>query len=383
MNGGTAADQKMIEDFLSYENIKPEQARQTSESILQSVAESVHQRKMSNQEIISQFITTGYVQSTEMTQNSYQYQNQSKPIIRLVKPSEENSMTDLNSMIPDYKIQNYKLKLQQEGQTDPFGYEWKTSSYLPEGWLCRDDNSHNIRLQTPEGVKLRTYKTAKEYMEADPKYTEEDVEKLFLYPDGQVSNAKRLIRTNKDSLQQPYSKDLLQQVSVQLQHPKIQNVISPVLLASTRVESGWETNEFLPQGWLHKPRQGREINLLTPEGIKLRSYKAAFDLMAEGDDFSQEDIDRLALYPDGQQARLRPEDWSASPYLPQGWRCKEGRPEDRHIFLLAPEVKKQLTTYKAVAAHMTEYGYTQVSHGVMGSDLIGNLNMQNIFFLLN
>ena len=52
--------------------------------------------------------------------------------------------------------------------------------------MCSDSDikSHNICVKTDDNIKLNSYKAAAAYMKANPKYTEEDIEKMYCYPDG-------------------------------------------------------------------------------------------------------------------------------------------------------------------------------------------------------
>ena len=61
---------------------------------------------------------------------------------------------------------------------------WFRNEYLPEGWLCQKNANRNIKLRSIEGRRFSSYRSAMEYMKSVPKYTENDMMKLFLYPDG-------------------------------------------------------------------------------------------------------------------------------------------------------------------------------------------------------
>ena len=64
--------------------------------------------------------------------------------------------------------------------------QWKTNEYLPEGWMCSSSITlnANICVKADDNTKLTSYKAAVAYMEADPKYTKEDVTRMYCYPDG-------------------------------------------------------------------------------------------------------------------------------------------------------------------------------------------------------
>merc|ERR1712204_121786 len=89
----------------------------------------------------------------------------------------------------------------------PHTQKLNTNEYLPEGWTCKDRKEGKLYIQTETGMKLSSYKSAVDYMEESSEFTKEDVEKLYLYPDGKN-----------------HSQD-------------------------------WKTNEYLPEGWLCKERK--------------------------------------------------------------------------------------------------------------------------------
>ena len=195
--------------------------------------------------------------------------------------------------------------------------EWKTSEYLPQGWLCsavKEGGHINIASSDTIREKFRSYKKAAEFLKANPKYTSQDVDRLYLYPDG-------------------------------TQH------LNPETAADD-----WKPNEWLPKGWtccpVKKDAEGKisrwkksQIRVKTPEGEKIHSYsKAVVYMRANTSKYTEEDVRKVQLYPDGKtrEQRLEAASWSSSEFLPEGWRCK---PNKFGLHILSPE-GKMLRTYR-------------------------------------
>ena len=201
--------------------------------------------------------------------------------------------------------------------------EWKTSEYLPQGWLCLavKDGSHiNIASSDTIREKFRSYKKAAEFLKANPKYTSDDVDRLYLYPDG-------------------------------TQH------LSPETEADD-----WKPSKWLPKGWtccpVKKNSDGKlskwkksQIKIKSPEGERFHSYsKTALFMRANTSKYTEEDIRKLQLYPDGKtrEQRLEEASWSSSEYLPEGWKCK---PNKFGLHILTSE-GKMMRTYRMVVQYM-------------------------------
>jgi len=187
--------------------------------------------------------------------------------------------------------------------------EWNTNEFLPEGWTCKDkkEGSSYLNLQTNTGLKLHSYKTAAEYMEDKIEYTEEDLERLYLYPDGKNHSQNK------------------------------------------RLDEDWKTNEYLPEGWKCKDKKEgcSYLNILSKTGVRLHSYRAAAEYMEENSEFTKENIEQLYLYPDGKN---HSQDWKTNEYLPEGWLCKE-RKEGTSIYIKDNNGMK-FTSHKAAAESM-------------------------------
>ena len=135
---------------------------------------------------------------------------------------------------------------------------WSTSRYLPEGWMCSDSNtkSANICVKADDNTKLQSYKAAAAFMEADSKYTREDVEKLYQYPDGK--------------------------------NHKLQS------------KEDMQGSKYLPKGWLFRDRKkGKGLDILTSDGTKLESYIAVNRYMLFKQSFTEKEMEMIYLFPDG------------------------------------------------------------------------------------
>ena len=201
--------------------------------------------------------------------------------------------------------------------------EWKTSEYLPQGWLCLavKEGGH-IQIASSDTIreKFRSYKKAAEFLKANPKYTSEDVDRLYLYPDGS-------------------------------QH----------LNPETEADD-WKPNDWLPKGWtccpVKKDSEGKiskwkksQIKIKSPEGERFHSYsKTALYMRSNTSKYTEEDIRKFYLYPDGKTREQRLEDasWSRSEYLPEGWKCK---PNKFGLHILSPE-GKMMRTYRMLVQFM-------------------------------
>ena len=141
--------------------------------------------------------------------------------------------------------------------------KWKTNEYLPEGWMCSSSNGGNICVKADDNTKLKSYKAAVAYMEADPKYTKEDVKRMYCYPDG------------KD-------------------HKKLS--VSANLRGGPKEEM--QGSQYLPDGWLFRNKK-KGLDILTADGTKLESYISIQRYMEYKGDFTKDQMDLVWLFPDG------------------------------------------------------------------------------------
>ena len=132
---------------------------------------------------------------------------------------------------------------------------WSTSVYLPEGWACKPlKKGWAILLKSCDDTKLKSYKTAAAHMEADSRYTKEDVERLYHYPDGKSHKLQ-----SKEEMQR---------------------------------------SKYLPKGWMFRDRK-RGLDILTSDGTKLESYIAVNRYMQFKQTFTKKQMNMIYLFPDG------------------------------------------------------------------------------------
>merc|ERR1712129_231894 len=202
----------------------------------------------------------------------------------------------------------------------PLGEAWKTNEYLPTGWMCKDRKS-GLNLKTDTGLRFWSYRAAAVYMEETMEFTKEDIEKMYMYPDGKNHAAQ------------------------------------------TPSDEDWITNEFLPEGWMCKERkEGTNICVKTNNSVIFRSYRLSIEYMEENIEYRNEDIARFHLYPDGKNHSIPTHsnaEWKTSEYLPPGWKYKE---TGTHQLNLLTEDGTRLSSYIAATRYM-QYrgGYTSTS----------------------
>ena len=131
--------------------------------------------------------------------------------------------------------------------------------------MCSDSNtkSGNRNVKADDNTKLISYKAAAAFMESDPKYTEDDVEKMYCYPDGKNSRKNSQIANFHGAPKEEMKK-----------------------------------SKYLPEGWLFRDKK-RGLDILTSDGTKLESYIAVNRYMLFKQTFTKEQMDLVYLFPDG------------------------------------------------------------------------------------
>merc|ERR550519_2120287 len=74
-------------------------------------------------------------------------------------------------------------------------------------------------------------------------------------------------------------------------------------LCKTLAGLGWKDHPYLPKGWIYRDKKLTEIGifLISKEGKLFQTYKAAVWFMRSSDDYTSEEVDKLYLFPDGNQ----------------------------------------------------------------------------------
>ena len=121
--------------------------------------------------------------------------------------------------------------------------------------MCSSSNGGNICVKADDNTKLKSYKAAVAYMEADPRYTKEDVKRMYCYPDGK----DHFMGGPKEEMQ---------------------------------------GSQYLPDGWLFRNKK-KGLDILTADGTKLESYISIQRYMEYKGDFTREQMDMVWFFPDG------------------------------------------------------------------------------------
>ena len=144
---------------------------------------------------------------------------------------------------------------------------WEASEYLPEGWLGRV-NSDSVGILSAEGEQFDSLDLASNFMKSSEAFTQEDIDALYLYKD---------LRTHEDK----------------------NKVKKPFLLQKPEDLTNWFRNEYLPEGWLCQKNANRNIKLRSIEGHRFSSYRSAMEYMKSVPKYTENDMMKLFLYPDG------------------------------------------------------------------------------------
>jgi len=180
------------------------------------------------------------------------------------------------------------------------------SDYLPEGWMYRNypGRSPYNHVRTKEGKVLTSFRSIESYLRTEENYTEEDLDRFYLFPDGIVSNKKR------------------------------------------GADPSWMKSEFLPEGWKYRDplSKGHSVNIMSTEGKIFLSFKSVSTFFQTSDNHSEEDEKRLASFhqefsklemngkniltrKNNFDKLIKKEDnddaWMEDPMLPAGWKVRQ------------------------------------------------------------
>merc|ERR1719186_1114796 len=78
------------------------------------------------------------------------------------------------------QLNKARMELMEDG--------WKGNQYLPENWLHKvKAGNHTLNILSAEGLKFPTYKASIQFMKPNQKYTESDIQRIRLFPNGKPS----------------------------------------------------------------------------------------------------------------------------------------------------------------------------------------------------
>lgn len=239
---------------------------------------------------------------------------------------------------------------------------WERNEYLPPGWIIKVKTREII---TSEGELLKSFKGALDLMDRSELYSDYDalkfgqlVEELggerrqeqndwdqnanlprgwrlrktgagktfFLSPDGKQFNGDRI--TLQHIIENGYPDEDVE------------------TMREAMTENGWQRTEHLPADWLYRETASngttgisKSIKILSSCGKLFESYVLAKEFMKVEDEYTEEDIEKLAMLADqNSRARRRNlyQDWYQDDSLPEGWSVRT--PEGSHKkFFLAPD----------------------------------------------
>ena len=160
---------------------------------------------------------------------------------------------------------NEGMTISEKYSTD--NIDWEASEYLPEGWLGRV-NSDSVGILSAEGEQFDSVDLASKFMKSSEAFSQEDIDALYLYKD---------LRTHEDKNKGK----------------------KPFLLQKPEDLTNWFANEYLPEGWLCQKNVNRNIKLRSIEGRRFSSYRSAMEHMKSNLKYTENDMMKLFLYPDG------------------------------------------------------------------------------------
>merc|ERR1712129_532937 len=151
--------------------------------------------------------------------------------------------------------------------------DWKTSIYLPGGWMYRQPSKANaVCVKSSDGTIFISYKSIISYLKSNHRHTKQDTENLSLFQ--QESNiAFKRSRHMKQN------------------HTKVQHEIPKVMLKK------WMKSEYLPEGWMYRrPNKADAVCVKSSDGIRFKSYRSILSYFESNGEYTASDIERLSLF---------------------------------------------------------------------------------------
>ena len=254
-------------------------------------------------------------------------------------------------------------KEQVDEMKEKMAYEgWQKDPHFPEGWLVkkwegktriRGKLNHDLKFFSREGVRLESFKMVLEAMSASPDYTIEDEEAVKKFRE-QWSISQRVTgfewetcsltlpegwkkRRGKGKMEaemvlSPGGLQFRSRYNALLSMYKNSEGEKEIAAMRSKLQfEGWETDEFLPSGWLYKRTwegmiTGGSISTntvyLTREGKVFESVKLAVEFMESLEEYKEKDVEQLKAF-QAQMNRVttkRRDDWKESDTVPPGWK---------------------------------------------------------------
>ena len=99
-----------------------------------------------------------------------------------MKPDQKKSQEDIFRVYIFLDGKNHEQYKKNVPQC-PFR-KWKESHYLPVGWLGKDKKVGKKFLISENGERFSSYRSAVEFMKLNQKYSEQDLSRVYHFPDG-------------------------------------------------------------------------------------------------------------------------------------------------------------------------------------------------------
>ena len=199
----------------------------------------------------------------------------------------------INIQADEDSIQELRGCLRHEG--------WTVHPNLPENWFYKEffyGNKQNTIFLTRRGEVVRS-KDAVEHIKKDLQATEKEIENLetFVSSLNSVSSKKKNEKKHKKYYAPGNGKMKIEAIQKLLNSEDEVNIKEARSLLKER---GWKENIYLPVSWMTKiPKQIGLINVISPSGQLFNTYKALIGFLKDNPDYHEDDIRRLAIFPDG------------------------------------------------------------------------------------
>eukprot|EP00092_Neocalanus_flemingeri_P037514 GFUD01040848.1.p1 GENE.GFUD01040848.1~~GFUD01040848.1.p1 ORF type:complete len:1678 (+),score=428.68 GFUD01040848.1:552-5036(+) len=166
---------------------------------------------------------------------------------------------------------------------------WQSYDLLPAGWLYKKKEYNNLYL-TELGEKLSGNNLALKRIRESENYANkvEDLHKFFTHQKTEKFNTS----LNETSHKSSKTGSLRWLVESEAEEEQINKARMELM------KNGWKSNQYLPENWLHKDKAGG-LNVLSAEGLKFPSYKAAIQFMKTNTNYTESAIEQFRLFPNG------------------------------------------------------------------------------------
>ena len=187
---------------------------------------------------------------------------------------------------------------------------WQVHSNLPKNWFYKEflhGNKRTTVLLTRNGDLIRKHDDALQNLKKDLHSTEQEIENLESFVSSLNSDTSEIKNAKEDKIRKSKYPESVHRND----RMKLESILG-LLSSEDEVKikkargllkgRGWEENIYLPVSWMTKiPKQTNIINVISPSGQLFNSYKALIGFLKDNPDYQEDDIRRLASFPDGKR----------------------------------------------------------------------------------